>query len=85
MKTTIKLVLLVAALAVGACSSEQAPEPEATVTLDDIPMIPRKSFFDDPDKTQGRISPDGTRISYIAPVDGTKNVWVAPIEDPTRI
>lgn len=82
MKTTFKLVLLMTAFAVGACSSEQPPEPEAVVTLDDIPMIPRKSFFDDPDKTQGRISPDGTRVSYIAPVDGTKNVWVAPVDDP---
>ena len=82
MKSITRLVLLVATLAIGACSSDNAAEPEAAATLADIPMIPRKSFFDDPDKTQGRISPDGTRLSYIAPVNGTKNVWVAPIDNP---
>jgi dipeptidyl aminopeptidase/acylaminoacyl peptidase len=29
-----------------------------------------------------RLSPDGTRISYLAPLDGVLNVWVAPADDP---
>ena len=29
-----------------------------------------------------RVSPDGTRISYLAPVKGVLNVWVGPIDDP---
>ncbi|MCE5208113.1 MAG: S9 family peptidase [Chloroflexi bacterium] len=45
-------------------------------------LIPRKLLFDNPDRAAVRISPDGTRISYLAPVDGVLNVWVAPLENP---
>ena len=45
------------------------------------PLIPRDIFFGNPDKTAARISPDGTRISYLAPVDGVLNVWIGPSDD----
>ena len=47
----------------------------------DFPLIPRKVLFDNPDRAAVRISPDGTRISYLAPLDGVLNVWVAPLND----
>ena len=47
-----------------------------------IPLIPRKLLFDNPDKTQARLSPDGAKLSYIAPVNGVLNVWVGPADDP---
>ena len=50
-------------------------------TLNLTPLIPRKVLFDNPDKASGRISPDGAHISYLAPVDGVLNVWVAPVDD----
>ena len=31
-----------------------------------------------------RISPDGKWFSYLAPVDGILNVWVGPIDDPSK-
>jgi len=43
------------------------------------PLIPRQVLFGNPDKAQTRISPDGQYISYLAPVDGVLNVWVAPV------
>ena len=46
-----------------------------------IPLIPRKILFDNPDKASARISPDGAYISYLAPLDGVLNVWVAPLDD----
>jgi len=46
------------------------------------PIIPREVLFGDPDKSTVRLSPDGTRISYLAPVDGVMNVWVGPADDP---
>ena len=46
------------------------------------PLIPRKALFGNPDKTMARLSPDGTRISYLAPVNAVLNVWVAPSDDP---
>jgi dipeptidyl aminopeptidase/acylaminoacyl peptidase len=52
------------------------------VNLHSVPLIPRKLLFDNPDKTMARLSPDGTKLSYIAPVDGVLNVWVGPADDP---
>ncbi len=48
----------------------------------EIPLIPRKVLFDNPDKTAVQISPDGAQMAYLAPRDGVLNVWVAPREDP---
>jgi dipeptidyl aminopeptidase/acylaminoacyl peptidase len=49
--------------------------------LQKVPMISREILFGNPDKAMTRISPDGTKISYLAPVDGVLNVWVAPAEN----
>ena len=46
------------------------------------PIIPRKMLFGSPDKTNVAISPDGTKISYLAPVNGILNVWVGPVDNP---
>jgi dipeptidyl aminopeptidase/acylaminoacyl peptidase len=51
-------------------------------TADATPLIPRRTLFGNPHKTSARISPDGTRLSYLAPVDGVLNIWVGPIGDP---
>jgi dipeptidyl aminopeptidase/acylaminoacyl peptidase len=47
-----------------------------------VPLIPRDVLFGNPDKASARISPDGRRLAYLAPVDGVLNVWVGPIDDP---
>ena len=44
-------------------------------------MIPRKEFFGNPEKAAARISPDGSKLAFIAPVDGVLNVWVAQADD----
>jgi dipeptidyl aminopeptidase/acylaminoacyl peptidase len=41
-----------------------------------IPLIPLRHFFDNPERTAARISPDGSRLAYLAPVQGVLNVWV---------
>ena len=41
-----------------------------------VPLVPRELFFGNPEYVQARISPDGTRISYLAPEDGVLNVWL---------
>jgi dipeptidyl aminopeptidase/acylaminoacyl peptidase len=43
-----------------------------------VPLIPRKVLFDNPDRTSPKITPDGERISWLAPLEGVLNVWVAP-------
>jgi dipeptidyl aminopeptidase/acylaminoacyl peptidase len=44
-------------------------------------LIPRKVFFDNPEKTSPQISPDGKHIAFLAPSGGVLNVWVAPVGD----
>src|SRR6516165_7896202 len=44
-----------------------------------VELIPRSVLFGNPERTSPRISPDGTRLAWIAPRDGVLNVWVAPI------
>ncbi|MEM7767070.1 MAG: S9 family peptidase [Pseudomonadota bacterium] len=57
-----------------------APDTEAAPA--ETPLIERAVFFGNPERTQGRISPDGNHVSWLAPVDGVLNVWVAPADDP---
>ncbi len=47
----------------------------------ETPLIPRETLFGNPERAAARISPDGSKISFLAPVDGVLNVWVAPIDD----
>ncbi len=56
-------------------SSSAVPSPS------DQPLIPRQLLFGNPDRTMARISPDGRYVSYLAPLDGVLNVWVAPADD----
>ncbi|MFL5667563.1 MAG: S9 family peptidase [Ktedonobacteraceae bacterium] len=44
-----------------------------------IELIPRKVLLGNPVKTSPQISPDGTRMAYLAPVDDVLNVWVGTI------
>jgi dipeptidyl aminopeptidase/acylaminoacyl peptidase len=43
------------------------------------PLIPREVLFGNPDKATARISPDGTKLAYLAPDEGVLNVWVRTI------
>lgn len=39
-------------------------------------LIPLEEFFSDPEFSGASLSPDGTRIAYLAPEGGRRNVWV---------
>ena len=45
------------------------------------PLIPRKTLFGNPESESVSVSRDGTRIAWLAPLDGVLNVWVAPASD----
>jgi dipeptidyl aminopeptidase/acylaminoacyl peptidase len=49
---------------------------------DSLPLIPRQVLFGNPDRTMAKLSPDGTKLGYLAPLDGVLNVWVGPDDDP---
>jgi len=57
-------------------------QKERTMATNEVPLISRKLLFGNPDKTQARLSPDGKRLSYLAPVNGVLNVWVGSVDDP---
>jgi len=59
-----------AALARGAAAQPAPP-----------PLIPRRALFDAPQRTWATLSPDGTKLAFLAPVDGVQNVWLAPLDD----
>ena len=50
----------------------------------EAPLIERTKLFGNPSRSQGRISPDGKWLSWLAPRDGMMNIWVAPTADPTK-
>lgn len=43
------------------------------------PLIPREFLLGDPEKVSPQISPDGTRLAYLAPKDDVLNIWVRTI------
>jgi len=63
-----------------ATTSAPAKSAEAS-TLSDFELVDRDVYFGNPERTQGRISPDGKMMSFLAPLDGVINVWVAPLGD----
>jgi dipeptidyl aminopeptidase/acylaminoacyl peptidase len=42
-------------------------------------LIPREVLFGNPERVSPQVSPDGTRMAWIAPHKGVLNVWVATI------
>lgn len=46
----------------------------------DRPLVPREILFGNPEREMPSLSPDGTQLAWLAPVDGVMNVWVAPAD-----
>ncbi len=44
-----------------------------------VELIPRDVLFGNPERESPRVSPDGTRLAWLAPVEGVLNVWVASL------
>lgn len=65
MKCRHLLVVLLVALAV------QAQE---------VPLIPRRVLFGNPERSIPQVSPDGTKLAYIAPDGGVLNIWVRDLD-----
>lgn len=53
------------------------------MSYDAVPLIPRDVLFGNPQRISPSLSPDGTKLGFIAPDDGVLNVWVGPAEDPS--
>ena len=75
-----KLTLIAAAAAITLTSVAAG----IAVAAAPPPLIERTKLFGNPSRSQGRISPDGQWLSWLAPRDGVMNVWVAPAADPSK-
>lgn len=77
------------ALALAACGGKQddattaTPATAAPEAPKEVELIARDALFGNPERAGVQISPDGKYLSWIAPVDGVMNVWVAPASDPS--
>jgi hypothetical protein len=47
-----------------------------------FPLISRKLLFGNPDRASVTISPDGSHLMWLAPLDGVLNICVAPHDNP---
>ncbi|HRO27899.1 MAG TPA: S9 family peptidase [Luteimonas sp.] len=65
----------------AASTDATAAKPAAPATLDEVELIPREALFGNPERAIVQLSPDGRHLSWVAPLDGTLNVWVAPADD----
>lgn len=48
----------------------------SALTSTAVKRIPLEVLFGNPERTAGAISPDGTRLAFLAPVDRLLNIWV---------
>ena len=48
-------------------------------TMAQVQLIPREVLFGNPERAMARISPDGKRISYLAPKEDVLNIWIQTI------
>ena len=61
-----------------------ASAPDAAkASAAEVPLIARAQFFGNPTRAQGRLSPDGKWLSWLAPREGVLNIWLAPAADPS--
>ncbi len=54
------------------------------IAEENTPLISRAQLFGNPDRITTRISPDGSTMSFLAPVKGVLNVWVGPAGQPEK-
>lgn len=71
MRLKRSLLILLAMTAIATLSSSFLAEEKFTT-----PLIPREVLFGNPERADPQISPDGTQLGYLAPVNGVLNVWI---------
>jgi dipeptidyl aminopeptidase/acylaminoacyl peptidase len=49
--------------------------------MPEIPLIPRATLFGNPSRFHARLSPDGAWLTWLAPLEGVLNLWLAPVGD----
>src|SRR5262249_56858408 len=60
------------------------PHPASSTRQSTVGLIPRHVLFGGADRSVVRLSPDGRRIAFLAPIAGVLNLWVADVRQPTK-
>lgn len=68
-------------IAFGGCAHRTS---QTKAGPNDAPLIARQVLFGNPDITFVRISPSGKYISYLAPLKGVLNIFLAPVDRPDK-
>ncbi len=71
---------LVLAMSISTALAQSAPT--AAERIAGVELIKRDALFGNPERAMVMISPDGRTLSWVAPVQGVMNVWVAPADNP---
>ncbi|MCG8440334.1 MAG: hypothetical protein MI723_00855, partial [Caulobacterales bacterium] len=74
----------------GPDAGPSSPPAEADIFIDiastrphaPAGLIPRAELFGPPERFRGRLSPDGQKVSWLAPRNGVLNLWIAPADTP---
>lgn len=83
------IAILVAIAVIGGAAWLFLSDPQGTSpsqnaenrAMEDVALIERRVLFGNPVRTQARLSPDGSMMSFLAPSNGVLNIWVAPAGD----
>ena len=76
------LLLTLGGTAMTSVHAQNATASKASITVADTTLIPRAALFGNPVKAGAQLSPNGQWLSWMAPVNGVMNVWVAPAGKP---
>jgi len=79
---TFAAALSIGGMVAAGCSQEAGirSAPPTPADMRSAPLIQRTVLFGNPDKASAQISPDGTRLAFLASANGVLNVWVGPVE-----
>lgn len=67
-------------LTAGAAGCDRQAREAPVVDELSPPLIARAELFGDPARSGGRLSPRGDRVAFLAPRDGTLNLWVLSVD-----
>jgi dipeptidyl aminopeptidase/acylaminoacyl peptidase len=71
-------------LVLGLAGCKKAGDAAAGPPSGAVELVPRALLFGNPERASVGLSADGTKIAYLAPVDGVLNVWVGKASAPNE-
>ncbi len=81
-RLTVFGLIMITLLATWHCDNAQKPEKteqDSVSAMQNVREIPLEDFFKNPEKAAYKLSPDGTRFSYLAPYKNRMNIFVREI------